>query len=112
MKSYRVLTENLTKAEIWQRVKEMPESKKYSRLVNLARPHSAEAERLIKEMWAIPAKTSEGRRAKLVVLLGCIMEERWREGDWAADWDVLMARNLMIEFVGGEPAEQLRDQFA
>jgi hypothetical protein len=28
------------------------------------------------------------------------------------DWDIKMARNLMIEFVGGEPAAQLRDQFA
>jgi hypothetical protein len=28
------------------------------------------------------------------------------------DWDIKMARDLMIEFVGGEPAAQLPDQFA
>jgi hypothetical protein len=40
------------------------------------------------------------------------MADDWRDGDWSVDWDIRMARDLMIEFVGGEPAEQLRDQFA
>jgi hypothetical protein len=52
------------------------------------------------------------KRAKLLVLLGDIMTDGWREHDGNVDWDIKMARDLMIEFVGGEPAVQLRDQFA
>jgi hypothetical protein len=60
-------------------------------------------------MWAIPARTPEGRRAKVLVLLGTIMPRDWREIE--ADWGVKEGRDLLIEFVGGEPAQQLRDQF-
>ena len=31
--------------------------------------------------------------------------------DKDADYDVEMARKLLIEFIGGEPGEMLRDQF-
>ena len=37
---------------------------------------------------------------------------RWRERDEEADFWILQARNLLFEFVGGEPGAQLRDQFA
>jgi hypothetical protein len=40
------------------------------------------------------------------------MADGWRDDDGRADWDIRMARDLFIEFVGGEPAVQLRDQFA
>jgi len=40
------------------------------------------------------------------------MTDDWREHDRELDWDIQMARDLMIEFIGGEPAEQLREQFA
>lgn len=40
------------------------------------------------------------------------MREGWCENDADADWDIWLARQLMIEFVGGEPAKLLRDQFA
>lgn len=63
-------------------------------------------------MWSTPARTQEGRRAKLLVLLGHIMTGSWRECDSDADWEIQKARDLMIEFVGGESAAQLRDQFA
>ena len=36
----------------------------------------------------------------------------WRERDEEADFWILQARNLLFEFVGGEPGAQLRDQFA
>jgi hypothetical protein len=36
----------------------------------------------------------------------------WHQGDWAADWHIRMTRDLLIEFIGGEPAKLLRDQFA
>lgn len=63
-------------------------------------------------MWATPARTSEGRRSKLLVLLSCVMRSGWNVVDVDADWDVEMARKLMIEFVGGEAAQELRGQFA
>jgi hypothetical protein len=63
-------------------------------------------------MWAIRALTSEGRAAKLRVLLAWLMGDDWRENDSDADYPIREARELMFEFVGGEPAAQLRDQFA
>jgi hypothetical protein len=70
----------LTSDEIFERVKAFPETKEHDRLVSLTDPHHEEVRRLFEQMRAIPARTMEGRRAKLVVLLGCIMGE-----DWAAD---------------------------
>jgi hypothetical protein len=85
----------LTANERWALVTDMPES-----------------EALIKQMYATPAHTAEGRRAKVLVLLGVILGEDWRGHDDETEYPELMARRLLIEFVGGEPGEQLRDQFA
>jgi hypothetical protein len=91
----------------------MPECIEHTRLCNLHRPLDEEAERLVKQMWSIPAKTPEGRRAKFLVLLAYFMPAEWSEAsDIDADCDIEYARRLMIEMIGGEPAEQLRDQFA
>jgi hypothetical protein len=49
------------------------------------------------------------------VLLGYVMEQdEWRDGDWEGGklLTFVRARDLMIEFVGGEPAKQPRDQFS
>jgi hypothetical protein len=89
----------------------MPEAIEHNRLVQLQRPLHERADELVQKMWSIPARTAEGRRAKLLVLLGRVMADEWREGDRELDWDIRMARRLMIEFVGGEPATQLRSQF-
>jgi hypothetical protein len=78
----------------------------------LQKPHFDAADNLAERMWAIPPQTSEGRRAKLLVLLGCIMPSDWREDRDSADYHIIMARDLMIELVGGEPAVQLCDQFS
>ncbi len=40
------------------------------------------------------------------------MRADWEDNDKDADWDVRMARNLLIEFVGGEPGAELRKQYA
>jgi hypothetical protein len=101
----------LTSKERSQLVRVMPESKEHSRLVELQEPHYTEMDKLIIKMWATPARTPEGRRAKLLVLLGCILDDHWRVHDGDVDYEICRARDLMIEFVGGEPAEQLRDQF-
>jgi hypothetical protein len=82
------------------------------RLRELQRIEWSAAEDLVEQMWAIEAQTPEGRRAKVLVLLGYVMEDdEWRRAFDEA-FDVTRARDLLIEFVGGEPAEQLRDQFA
>jgi hypothetical protein len=90
----------------------MPAAKEHDRLVSLADPHHDRMQELIEKMWAIPATTPEGRRAKFLVLLGCIMDSDWRQADEAAHWHIEMARKMIIEFIGGEPAKQLRDQFS
>ena len=40
------------------------------------------------------------------------MPADWRDDDKRADYDIKKARNFMIELIGGEEAEQLREQFA
>jgi hypothetical protein len=102
----------LSKEEVSAAVAAMPEAIEHSRLVKLQRPFQERADELTSQMWTTPARTPEGRRAKLLVLLGHVMADDWSEGGDEADWDIRMARDLMIEFVGGEPAAQLRDQFA
>jgi hypothetical protein len=52
------------------------------------------------------------KRSKLAVLLGYVMPDDWRYADEETDYGIREARDLLIEFVGGEPAAQLRDQFA
>jgi hypothetical protein len=54
------------------------------------------------------------KRSKLLVLLGHILGEEWRHQDdhEKTSYEIMRARSLMIELVGGEPAQQLRDQFA
>ena len=102
----------LTADERSDKVGEMPESKERVRLVDLQDIQWIEHDTLIDKMWATPAHGPEGRRAKLLVLLGCIMPDEWRETDDRLGYELLRTRSLLIEFVGGEPGEQLRDQFA
>jgi len=44
------------------------------------------------------------------VLLGCLMDEDWLSTDDDTDYPLRIARKLLIEFVGGERGEMLRDQ--
>ena len=74
-------------------------------------PHHDKIDELVKQMWTIPAHTQEGRRAKVNVPIACIMGRGWDENDKDADYDIRMARSLLIEFVAGEPAQQLQKQF-
>lgn len=57
----------------------------------------------IQRMFAVPAHTAEGRRAKVTVLLRCIMGHEWTQTDIETEYPELQARNLLIDFVGGEP---------
>ena len=101
----------LTPEQRWDLVTEMAESKEHDRLCRLRDIHLVKMEALVKQMWAIPALTPEGRRAKVLVALR-LLPDHWREVDEKTDYGVLEARQLLIEFVGGEPGASLRDQFA
>jgi hypothetical protein len=90
----------------------MPEFKEFMRLRWVQENQREAADDLVKQMWEIKAQTPEGRRAKVLVLLGYVMEDdEWRR-EFDEPFDVTRARDLMIEFVGGEASEQLRGQFA
>jgi hypothetical protein len=102
----------LTPGERWALVTAMPESEEHERIVELQASFYERMDALVKEMFATPAHTAEGRRAKVSVLLGCIMGDDWRLVDEETDYPKLTARKLLIEFIGGEPGEMLRDQFA
>jgi hypothetical protein len=92
----------------------MPEFKECMRLRHLQASEREAADGLVKQMFAIPAHTAEGRRAKVSVLLGFVMDDdEWRAAKQPGDvWDIIQARDLMIELVGGELGEMLRNQFA
>jgi hypothetical protein len=102
----------LTPQERWKLVTDMPESREHDRLVTLQEPFYGRMDALVKEMFATPAHTAEGRHAKVTVLLSIIMPHGWQEVDAETDYPELMARKLLIEFIGGEPGESHRDQFA
>jgi hypothetical protein len=101
----------LSAQERWELVTDLPECREHSRLVKLQEPFYARMDALVKQMFATPAHTAEGRRAKATVLLGCIMGDDWRRADKETDYPEQMARTLLIEFIGGEPGEMLRGQF-
>jgi hypothetical protein len=100
----------LTPEQRWAIVGDMPEAREHSRLGTLQEVHFAKMDALVKQMWAIPALTPEGRRAKVLVALRMLPDD-WRHVDERTDYGIRETRQLLIEFVGGEPGEQLRNQF-
>src|SRR6266849_1282711 len=102
----------LSAQERWKIVADIPECVEHSRLCNLQEPFSIKMEALIKQMFATPTHTAEGRRAKVIVLLRCVMGDEWCHVDEKTEYQEFMARSLLIEFIGGEPGEAMRDQFA
>jgi hypothetical protein len=102
----------LTPQERWALVTDTPACIEHNRLSELQEPFLRRMDDLISQMFAMRATTSEGRRAKAEVLLSCIMPIDWRHRDEQTDRPELMARNLLLEFVGGEQGAQLQDQFA
>jgi hypothetical protein len=95
-------------------VEAMPEYNECMRLFEMQERQRKLADDLVKQMWEIKAQTPEGRRAKVLVLPGYVMEDdEWRYTNAGVEpYDITRARDLLIEFVGGEASEQLRDQFA
>jgi len=66
---------------------------------------------LMQQMWPIKAQTADGRAAKVSILLSCVMPHEWLDADGEAEWEIRTARQLLFEFVGGEPGDELREQF-
>jgi hypothetical protein len=102
----------LTHDERWAIVGAMPECIECTRLMRLQDAFYNRMDELISQMFAMPAQTAQGRRAKVTVLLVCVMGDGWTSVDEKTDYPERMARSLLIEFIGGEPGEQMRDQFA
>jgi hypothetical protein len=107
---------SLTIAERNALIEAMPEYQGTMRLYDLKWSHLSKMDELIRQMWAIPALTPEGRAAKVWVLLACVMdpEQGWSDYDGhpRSDDSAEQARALLIEFVGGQPGQTLREQFA
>jgi len=102
----------LSEQEAWDVVAATPEGRECVRLEELRDGHWDRMAGLIDRMWALPAKTEAGRKAKALVLLVCVLGAEWQDRDEEADWHVLKARRLLIDLVGGEAAESLRESFA
>ncbi len=101
----------LSPDERWNLVWTMPEAKEHDRLVKLQDEPFGRRDDLMEEMFATPAHTPEGRRAKVLTLLVCVLGDDWANCDELTAPPYLTARNLLIEFIGGKPGEQLRNQF-
>lgn len=98
---------------ISQKISDMPECAEHTRLNDLTRPHWDCIDVLTKEMWPIPAHTSQGRKAKLNVLLNTVMGSReWLETDKDSDYDIRLFRQLLLEFAGEEAAAPWKEHFA
>jgi hypothetical protein len=100
----------LTPRERWDIVAKIPECVEHDRLCSMQGVHLSKMEELVKQIWATPALTPEGRRAKVLVALNLLPSD-WRVAG-SADYGIHETRQLLIEFVGGDAGEQLRDQFA
>jgi hypothetical protein len=101
-----------TPQERWKLVTDIPECIEHNRLCNLQEPFLTKMGALIEQMFATPAHTAEGRRAKVIVLLRCVLGDEWCHVDEKTEYQEFMARSLLIEFIGGGPGEAMRDQFA
>jgi hypothetical protein len=89
----------LSPQERWDRVHAMPEGQEYDRLCELQSAHLMKMEEMIRTMWVTPARTPEGRRAKVLVLLGCVMSRDW--SDIEADWGVKEAATCLSSLSAG-----------
>jgi hypothetical protein len=81
---------SLTPQQRWDIITAMPESIEHNRLCRLQDPFLAKMDALIKEMFAMPAHTAEGRRAKVTVLLVCVLGDDWIHVDEQTDYPELM----------------------
>jgi hypothetical protein len=98
-----------TPQEQWEMVKAMPESAEHTRLVKKADPYFESADRLMKRLWPLPAKTNEGKAAKVQVLFAYVLGEEWHRTDDDVDSDVELTRQLLFELAGTSGSEVIGD---
>ena len=106
------LTPDQRWAKVSAMVSAMVENEELTRLIGLQDAHWYAMDGSVEKMWTIPAHTPEGRRAKVLVLLGVILDTDWRQADEMATYEARRLRSILFEFIGGEPGEQMRNQFA
>ena len=101
----------MTREEITAHLEKMPEVQEHTRLCLLKHSNFCTRYHLEQQMRATPARTPEGRRAKLLVLLNFMVADKWMVHDEDAEGDIPEVRSLLIEFVGGVrgiPAQSIR----
>ena len=74
----------------------MPEAREQTRLVKLQASHDRMMDDLVEEMFGIRAHTAEGRRAKVSVLLGCVLGDGWRGRDEETRYCARMAQTMLL----------------
>jgi hypothetical protein len=104
-----ILPGGLSHKERYDAIAALPSCIEHSRLCRLQDPFMLQKDALVRQMFATPAHTADGRRAKVEVLIFCIMGPDWQRPEM--DYQEEMARALLLEFVGGKPADELREQF-
>jgi hypothetical protein len=100
---------SLTEIERWEKVIAMPEAREHDRLSKLQRPHHERQDALTERLLSIPARTAEGRKAKAAVFVECILPvhaiyDADNDDEDELAYPLQVARKLLIEFAGGEPA--------
>jgi len=85
----------------------MPECIEHERLTDLQDAQWSAADELVSRMWALPAQTPEGAPS-----FSCCSALSWTTTTGKPATKSSARGSLMIEFVGGDPSAQLRDQFS
>jgi hypothetical protein len=94
----------MTREEIWTRVGQMPEAQEHNRLCMLQHANFCKKYQLLQEMDATPARTPEGRRAKLLVLLNFYVEDDWRNrDDDVYDGNIVAVATCLLSSSAGSP---------
>jgi hypothetical protein len=66
------------------------------------------ADKLTRKMWALPATSSAGRVAKARVFFKHIALEHFHGPDSELDWDMSLARQLLLEYAGLTEADAVK----
>ncbi len=61
--------------------------------------HSA----LVEKALAMPAESADDRAKQVRMLLNHVMPAKWLGADEDLDWDIAMARRLLLKFAGLDP---------
>jgi hypothetical protein len=68
----------------------------------------AQADKLIRQLWALPPASSAGRAAKVRVFFKWVALDHFNGPDADLDWDNSLARQLLLEYAGLSEAEAVK----